>query len=113
MSERQKHLNEVADSLKAIKTSCKRYCVVDNLTIKGVSLANSLNDTLDALDDREAGIARMSDRAGISESTVRQILAGDINCPPLQRLRGFASALQVSLDSLVSAAERDGCEYDI
>ena len=58
-------------------------------------------------------ISQMASEAGIEEGTVREILsdAGGIQCPPMQRLEGFASVLDVSADRLVSAAEDGGCNY--
>jgi len=55
---------------------------------------------------------RLASAAGIEPGTVLQILAADIACPPLDRLRGFAEALDVPLQRLRSAAEQDGCEYN-
>lgn len=83
----------------------------------GEGLANFLNDRIDQMadddeDERQAIIERMASEANISVSTVRQILAGQINCPPLNRLEGFARALEISVESMISVAEtRDGCDY--
>ena len=86
-------------------------CSVDGIKIKGVALAAALDRRIDD-DNRGATIRRMANAAGISESTVGQILNGSINCPPRNRLEGFARVLGVSVSSLISAAERDGCNYD-
>ena len=56
-------------------------------------------------------VSDMGDAAGIDSGTVNQIVAGDINCPPMERLEGFAEVLDVSVGSLVEAAESDGCMY--
>lgn len=81
----------------------------------GRELANLLEDAIDAAasedNPRADVVAAMASAAGISASTVNQILDGDIDCPPLDRLEGFAQALDVSLDSIISAAESDGCSY--
>lgn len=83
---------------------------------QGASLAAALERAIEAAqsddEDRRAVISRMAEAAGIESSTVTQILDGDINCPPLERLAGFAEALDVSQDDLVAAAERDGCSYE-
>jgi hypothetical protein len=83
--------------------------------LKGTGLAVILNSEIDAQtdDDTSRGdvIARMARAAGISSSTVNQILGADINCPPLSRLEGFAEVLGVSMARLRTAAESDGCEY--
>lgn len=73
-------------------------------------MPTKLGDRLRALRD-EKGVtnADLADAAGIDESTVGQILAGEIARPPDERLRGFASALDVSFESLlelIPAGER-------
>lgn len=81
----------------------------------GQNLASRLNSIIEdkITDDnsRVAIIGEMASSANISSGTVNQILNDEIDCPPLDRLSGFASALDVSQSSLVSAAENDGCEY--
>ena len=84
--------------------------------IAGTSLATLLNNAIDdrVTDQRSRTdvIAAMGRAAGISASTVNQILNESITCPPLDRLRGFATVLTPSLSSMRSAAEQDGCTYD-
>ncbi|PWE32772.1 hypothetical protein DDZ14_08480 [Maritimibacter sp. 55A14] len=81
----------------------------------GENLGNVLNTAIDeqATEDRDraAIIQEMGDAAGIEASTVNQILAGEINCPPLERLDAFAGVLELDVDDLVAAAEEDGCDY--
>ena len=67
---------------------------------------NALTRRLSALvdaqdDDRSAVIARMATAAGIEPATVNNILTGNIEVPPRERLQGFARVLGVSLDELV------------
>lgn len=57
-------------------------------------------------------INSMAKAAGISSGTVSQILSGDISCPPIERLQGFASALKIPVASVTAAAENDGCKYN-
>lgn len=82
----------------------------------GQVLARTLNNRIDNLvsEDRSRSdiISGMADEAGISVSTVNQILNASINCPPLLRLRGFAVALDMALGTIRGAAEEDGCTYD-
>ena len=82
----------------------------------GDSLASRLEDAIDGMTDEDTSrgdvLDAMAAAAGIGRSTVNQILNGSINCPPLDRLEGFAEALDgVSLDDLITAAESDGCSY--
>lgn len=81
----------------------------------GANLAGTLNELINSRtsseDERSDLISRMGSEAGITHSTVNQILNEGIDCPPIERLRGFARALSVSLDSLLAAARRDGCDY--
>ena len=80
---------------------------------EGSSLASLLNDLIDSRSDsRSDVINRMASAAGIEPSTVNQILSGSINCPPMERLAGFATALNTSTKRLEDAAKRDGCEFN-
>lgn len=65
------------------------------------------DDTLTQADVVES----MADAAGIDSGTVNQILRGDITCPPIERLEGFAEALSMPLQEILTAAETGGCEY--
>lgn len=94
----------------------KAYKRWSQIKKRGESLASALNSAIDDMvnEDRGRGeiIEAMGSAAGISADTVREILSGEINCPPLDRLAGLASALSgVTAGQLRAAAERDGCEY--
>jgi len=82
---------------------------------RGRALAAELNRIIDGkVNDtttRVEIIAMMARGAGIEPATVNEILNASIVCPPLNRLSGFARVLGVSLSSLRTAAERDGCDY--
>lgn len=82
---------------------------------QGAELAAMLRGAIDRLsgDDRPEDqiIGEMADAAGIEPGTVRQILSGSINCPPIGRLEAFATVLDLSAQSLVEAGSRDGCNY--
>lgn len=81
----------------------------------GSNLASTLNRLIDAATDndntRADVIARMASTAGITGGTVSEILQANIDCPPLNRLQGFARALGIDVAQLRSAAESDGCSY--
>ena len=80
---------------------------------KGERLGAFLNRAVNnATAERAVMVGRMATSAGISESTVNQILAGSIDCPPRARLAAFARVLPVSLSSILAAGRRDGCEYE-
>ena len=91
------------------ETKAKRVVVLE----KGMNLADTLNEIIGDDDDRTDTIESMASEAGIEASTVNQILNGEIDCPPMNRLESFASALGVSVQSLVDAAAADGCAYDM
>lgn len=82
----------------------------------GERLAALLNREIDdqATEERPRAdiIEEMATAAGISAGTVNQILNASINCPPLNRLEGFAEVLNVSQDSLIEAGNADGCDYE-
>jgi transcriptional regulator with XRE-family HTH domain len=50
----------------------------------------------------------MASAAGIAPNTVSNILSGNIDIPPEQRLMGFAKALGLSMSSINAAVKRDG-----
>lgn len=81
---------------------------------RGQNLASLLENVIEdhVTDDRSRAdiIEEMATAAGIAPDTVNEIVNNSINCPPLVRLEGFASVLDVSLDTLISAAREDGCE---
>jgi HK97 family phage prohead protease len=79
---------------------------------RGTSLSSLLEDLIEA-DDRPRAdvVASMASAAGIDVGTVNSIIAGGIDCPPLNRLSGMASALGTTVGRLRTAAEKDGCSY--
>ena len=90
--------------------------------IRGDNLAATLRDAIEDMmsDDMPRGdvISDMASAASIDVGTVNQIVPEDpgtdvsINCPPMARLEGFASALEIPVERLISAAEDDGCTYE-
>jgi len=88
-------------------------------------MASRLGDRLRALRDEKAlSNARLAAAAGIDESTMGAIIAGDIERPPDARLRGLAKLLDVSFESLLAlvpsarrnedaAAARSICALDL
>ncbi|NIA28329.1 MAG: hypothetical protein GWP06_00275 [Actinobacteria bacterium] len=83
----------------------------------GESLGAFLNREIDRKaggdqDERQSIISNMARGAGISVSTVNQILTGSIICPPISRLRAFARVLSLTISRIISAAEKDGCNYN-
>ena len=64
---------------------------------EATKLGNWLSKQVDA---GKATVAELAKAAGISVSTVGQIMRGEIERPPDNRLRGFARALGVSFDTV-------------
>ena len=108
-------LNNMPSRFRAVAMQMKGSAMKTGIKA-GQNLADRLNNLIDgqATEERPRAdiIDEMADAAGITSGTVNQILNADINCPPLERLDGFAQALDVSRDELISAAEGDGCSYD-
>ncbi len=77
--------------------------------VRGEALGALLKKLRDELDLTNQELA---DAAGISVGTMSQILNGAIICPPISRLEGLASLLGVSVDTLITEAEKDGCTYE-
>ena len=61
-------------------------------------------------DEKELTNDDLAEAAGLAVSSIGGILAGTTSCPKIGQLQGLARRLGVSLSSLVSAAESDGCE---
>ena len=78
---------------------------------RGVNLVRVLESAIPE-GDRTATIERMGAAAGITASTVNQILRNEIDHPPIDRLRGFARSLGLSLARLVEAVVEDGANPD-
>ena len=74
---------------------------------KGQALGDLLRELRD---ERELSNDDLADAAGISVSTMGQILGGTSGCPPVSRLQGLARRLNVNLSRLITAAEADGCD---
>lgn len=68
------------------------------------ALSDVLNEAIEAMVSEDMTraeiIAAMAQAAGIETSTVNQILNGEIERPPDERLRGFAQVLNISLETL-------------
>ena len=113
-------IDEIVNDMHLRKKVRKRQAVAEIVNIldfnNGQSLAALLNRTIDSkVTDNKSRtdiIEEIGRAAGISASTVNQILSGDINCPPIRRLEGFSRALDISMGRIRSAAESDGCEFN-
>lgn len=53
---------------------------------------------------------RLGKAAGRHEQTIRQWINSQTACPPIEALRAVAKEIDVAVGTLVSAAERDGCQ---
>ena len=109
------HMKLFSKVNKEISKDTKSNVAAENKKC-GESLGSFLNDRIDQKADgdeanRQAIIERMASEADISVSTVRQILSGEINCPPIERLDSFAQVLETPVAAMISAAEKDGCDY--
>ena len=90
----------------------------DMQTIKnGTSLGSFLNAAIEEMISEEMQrseiIENIASAAGVSTGTINQILNGSINCPPIERLEGFASVLNLSIELIIESAAADSCEYII
>jgi transcriptional regulator with XRE-family HTH domain len=74
------------------------------------TLMSAIDDATGEDTDQADVVDEIADAAGIEDGTVNSILRGDIECPPPDRLAGFAEALGVSESELMDAANTDGCE---
>ena len=69
---------------------------------------SELGDRFQALmRERGVGVEQMGRAAGIDTGTVQQILRGEIERPPDERLRAFAELFKVSFESLLELIPRE------
>lgn len=62
---------------------------------------------------RESIVRELAEAGGVEPDTVRQIVRGEIACPPAERLAAFAGVLDgVEEEQLRAAAEQDGCTVE-
>jgi len=94
----------------------RRHSMAATALRSGRNLASLLEDAIaDRLgDEPEEGargelLEQIADAAGISVATLNEILSGEINCPPIERLRGFSEVLDLRIGDMQRALEADGC----
>ena len=79
----------------------------------GPRLASLFSNAIDEMTSEERPratiISAIASAANISEDTVNQIVSGDIDCPPENRLSGFSEVLNLSMESIMEAWSADGC----
>lgn len=82
---------------------------VEFLVVKGAGMLSGIfkatklgNYLMAQMESKDVTAAQMGRAAGISESTVGQILRGEIERPPDNRLQGFARALNVSFATIMN-----------
>jgi hypothetical protein len=89
------------------------FKAVDGENIKGKSLSAFLSVALpEDVTSRSMAMRKIAKSADISLSTMHMLVAGKMNCPTRKTLEIFADCLDVPVDRLISAAKRDGCEYE-
>ena len=79
---------------------------------KDMNLADTLNTIIGDGDDRSDAITSMASEAGIEIKAVKTILDGDTETLSTEHIKGFATALAVSEDTLTAAAAVDGWQAD-
>lgn len=95
----------------------QKFCLVDNINIKGDALSSFLNGRIDSMvnDSRSRSdiVQQVATRAGLTPSTINQILNGSINCPTSRPVAAFAAILSVGRNTIIERMRRDGCEGDV
>jgi TolA-binding protein len=61
--------------------------------------------------NRSEMMEEMASHCGMSKSHMRAIGRGDVMCPSKDAIESMAEILDADMEVLLSAAERDGCEY--
>ncbi len=88
-----------------------------NVKIKlGPELSGLMMRAIEGMVDEETTradvISKIAEASGIEEGTVNAIVSGEIDCPPIDRIRGIAQALDLQMDTVAEAAVADGCEFE-
>lgn len=60
--------------------------------------------------DEDDVIGTMAFGSGVEEDTIRNIVNGDIECPPPSRVPALAEEIPVTQDEIEDALAEDGCE---
>lgn len=116
--EEQRQDDDEEEEHRSIRTWWDASGVSGVRASRGPRLASLLDDLVESRMesqdiDRATVVSQMGSAAGIDASTVNQILAGDIDCPPLRRLEGFAEYFNVGRMRIIDAAVSDGCNYNL
>ncbi len=78
----------------------------------GSSLAEMMREEMSGHDKDDAEMMDdMAEMAGHSKSHMRSIARGDTGCPSMDALEAMSEVLDIGMDSVVEAAEMDGCDY--
>lgn len=84
---------------------------------KGKNLAAIMNRTIDAKSntrfERADLVKRLATSVNLTPSTITQILRAEITCATKPQLTKFAGVLGVAPQTLINAAVRDGCRFEL
>lgn len=99
---------------KANKLEAKAHTLMAES--KGLALSALFNEAIEGFidddSDRNTVIGDASESSDIPVDTINEILAGDLDCPAMDKLEALAEALDVPFDSIQAAREEDGCTED-
>ena len=78
----------------------------------GALISGAIDEMVTEETPRADIVAVVAEAGGIEAETLNQIINGDIDCPPLDRLAGFATELDgVTAAALEEAGLADGCPF--
>jgi transcriptional regulator with XRE-family HTH domain len=85
--------------------------------VKGKNLAAAMNRQIDAKSEgrfeRADLIKKIAEALGLTASTITQMLRSEINCATKPQLTTIAKVLGISAQTLINAAVRDGCRFEL
>lgn len=92
-------------------------CHSENALVRnGENLGNFIDERVEGMTGEgetiQSTLEDIADSADRAPDTIRNIMSGDIICPPVEVLEGIAQAIQVETSTLINEAEQDGCEYE-
>jgi len=76
------------------------------------AIEERVNDDDTEEETRDDVIGLMTEGSGVTESTIRNIINGDIDCPPRPRIDPLAADLPITDEDVTNALEADGCELE-
>lgn len=78
----------------------------------GSLLSNKIEFEIQGTESNQSEVLDdVAQETGRSLSVLRSVLNGEVECPPVEVLEGFAQRLRMDVEDLMAAGNADGCNY--